>query len=91
MRNDENKTTRYLIRIPKSDITPFDTKQGNSISLDIALADSDLLAGRESAASICGTITGRKDTKPFIKLYLIGAQEILTDGIEEMTALFPIK
>ena len=91
VRNDEQNTTRYVIKIPKSDMTPFDTKQGNSISLDIAIADSDLLAGRESAVSICGTITGRKDTKPFIKLYLVGEQEILTDGIEEIGALFPIK
>ena len=91
VRNNEQHTTRYLIKIPKSDITPFETRQGNSISLDIALADSDLLAGRESAASICGTITGRKDTIPFIKWYLIGTQEILKDGIEDVEKIFPIK
>ena len=91
VRNDENKTTRYLIKIPKSDITPFDTRRGSSISLDVALADSDLLEGRESAATICGTIISRKDTVPFIKWYLIGEQQPLTEGMDEIVKIFPLK
>ena len=91
IRNDENKTTRYLIKIPKTDITPFETKEGNSISLDIALADSDLLEGRESSASICGTITTGKNTVPFIKWHLVGLQKDLKEGMEEVEKIFPIK
>lgn len=91
VRNDETKTTRYLIKIPKSDITPFETKAGNSISLDIALADSDLLENRESAATICGTIVSGKNTVPFIKWHLVGKQEALTVGMDEIEKIFPTK
>lgn len=91
IRDNENKTTRYLVKIPKSDITPFNPKFGNSISLDIAIADSDLLENRESSVTICGTIISGKNTVPFIKWHLVGEQATLTEGIEDIEKIFPTK
>lgn len=88
VRDEGSKNTRYLICIPKGEITPFEMKQGAYFGMDIAVADSDLIATRESAISICGTITSGKYPERFINWHLISGTEQPTEGQTEIEEIF---
>lgn len=88
VRDEESKNTRYLICILKGEISPFEIRRGAYFGMDIAIADSDLIATRESSISICGTITSGKYPDRFINWHLISAAERPTEGFAEIEKIF---
>lgn len=71
IRSNKDCNTRYVVKLPISEMPPMNASEGNFFGMDIAVADSDLLAVRESAISICGTITTAKRPDLFIPWYFI--------------------
>ncbi len=76
VRDDNSRNTRYMIKIPISELPPLNASEGKFVNMDIAVADSDLLAIREDAISICGTITTGKRPDLFKSWYFIDSGNI---------------
>ncbi len=78
VRNDAEFNTRYIVKVPISEMPPLSAASGKFVNMDIAVADSDLIAVREEAISICGTITNGKKPQLFKSWYFVEP----SDGVE---------
>lgn len=88
IRSNKDCNTRYVVKLPISEMPPMNASEGKFFGMDIAVADSDLLAVRESAISICGTITTAKRPDLFIPWYFIGESKCDFAKSEKTSSVF---
>ena len=83
IRDDHNKITRYLFKIPKADIAPLDLYQGKKFAFNLCANDADVLE-RDNVIEFTPGTNGRKQPANF-KTFILAGQEKpirLEDGKE---------
>lgn len=83
IRDNGNKITRYLVKIPKNEIYPLELKQGFSFGYNICVNDADVL-NRDKAIEFTVGVNGKKRPNLFKTFTLVGASsdvKLLSDGI----------
>lgn len=72
-RNDDENNTRYVIRIPKSQIAPLELKEGNIFGANVLVNDSDLTV-RESWIELKEATAGSKNPSRFCNWVMLGEE-----------------
>lgn len=88
LRDDENKNTRYLIRIPKDALKPMDFSEGSVIGFNLAANDGNLLGPREGYVEITPGIASSKNTALFRDWVLSASEERTESGMAEISKVF---
>lgn len=82
IRDNDNKITRYLVKLPKNEIYPLELKQGTAFGYDICVNDADVL-NRDKAIEFTAGVNGSKRPNLFKTFTLVGVPkkvELLPDG-----------
>lgn len=91
LRDDENKHTRYLIRIPKENLAPMKFVQGYRFGFNLVLNDGNLLGPREGYYEITPGIASSKNPSYFRNWTLIPGEAGTQNRIEDISAIFGVK
>lgn len=74
IRDNDNKITRYLVRLPKDEIYPLDLKQGTTFGYNICVNDADVL-NRDKAIEFTAGVNGAKRPNLFKTFTLVGTSD----------------
>ena len=88
LRDEENKNTRYFIKIPKADLAPMDFAEGTKIGLNYVINDANLVGTRESWYELTWGIGTRKDPSSYLNWELVPFEEITENGAETVSEIF---
>lgn len=91
LRDEENKNTRYLIKIPKQDLEPMDFSEGSVIGFNLLVNDANLIGNRENWCEITWGIGTRKDPSSYRNWTLSAYEEITDNRLDEISAIFGVK
>ena len=91
LRDEENKNTRYLIKIPKADLAPMEFTEGNVIGFNLVVNDANLIGNRENWFEITYGIAAKKDPSSYHNWELTASEEITDNKLSEVSAIFGVK
>jgi len=91
LRDEENKNTRYLIKIPKADLEPMEFTEGSVIGFNLVVNDANLIGNRESWHEITYGIGMKKDPSSYRNWELKAFEEITDNGLADVSAIFATK
>ena len=83
IRDNENKITRYLVKLPKNEIYPLDLKEGTHFGYNICANDADVL-NRDKVIEFTEGVNGNKRPGLFKTFKLAGSAgsvKVQPDGI----------
>ena len=73
VRDGENHITRYLIKLPKAELTPMKLQQGTEFGFNVCANDADILE-RDSYIQFTGGIADKKNPSAFMTFTLKGTE-----------------
>lgn len=88
LRDEKNKNTRYLIKIPKAELAPMDFTEGSVIGFNLVVNDANLIGNRESWFEITYGIGMKKDPSSYRNWELVASEEATENGLSEVSAIF---
>ena len=88
LRDEERKNTRYLIKIPKSDLAPMEFKEGSVIGFNYVINDANLVGTRETWFELTWGIGTRKDPASFHNWELVPFEERTDNGADAVLGIF---
>ena len=91
LRDEENKNTRYLVRIPKESLEPMSFTEGSVIGFNLVANDGNLLGPREGYAEITPGIASSKNTALYRNWTLSESESASDNGIDLVSSIFNLQ
>ena len=82
VRDNNNHITRYVIKMPKDELTPMNLKEGTVFGYNICANDADILE-RDSYIQYSGGIADKKNPSAFNTFVLKGVDSRLPEKTED--------